>query len=108
MLSSKELLPADLIHAQSGGAGARASAGTAVQEEVTMVTIGTTPASTEQLAMLLTEFRLTMPQAGETAVDGCVRTAVATALARLQWACEAAAIEAEDIVTQAAEALCLG
>ena len=108
MLSSKDLLLADLIHAESGGAGAMASAGPAVQEEVTMVTIGTTPASTEQPAMLLTGLRLTMPQAGETAVDGCARPAVATALARLQWTCEAAAIEAEDIVTQAEEALCLG
>ena len=68
----------------------------------------TIPADTEQLAMLLTTLRLTTPQASETAANGCARAAVDTALARLRWACEAAALDAGDILTQADEALCLG
>jgi hypothetical protein len=73
-----------------------------------MIAISTTPASTEQPALLLTALHMTTFPAGETAANGCARAAIDAALARLQWACQAAAIEAEDIVTQAEEALSLG
>ena len=68
-----------------------------------MIAIGTPPANTEQLAMLLTA-----PQPRETATSGEPRVVADTALARLRWDREAAAIDAEDIATQADEALCLG
>ncbi len=68
-----------------------------------MIAISTTPANTEQFAMPLTALH---PR--ETARIGDVRAATDTTLARLRWDCEAAAIDAEDIVTQAEEALSLG
>ncbi len=73
-----------------------------------MVAIGTTPASREQPALLLTALELTRLQGGETGLNGRAHAAIDTALARLRWACEVAAIEAEDIVTQAEEARSLG
>jgi hypothetical protein len=73
-----------------------------------MVALSTTQASAEQPAMLLIALQLTTIQAGETAANGCARAALDAALARLRWACETAAIEAEGIVTQAEEALSLG
>ena len=68
-----------------------------------MGAISTTPANTEQLTMLLTVLH-----ACETAAHGDAHAAADTALARLRWAYEAAAIDAEAILTQAEEALSLG
>jgi hypothetical protein len=68
-----------------------------------MSAISTTPGQTQQLTMLLTALRCR-----EAAANGAVRSAAAAALERLRWAYEAAAIDAEDFVTQAEEALSLG
>ncbi|HET8626289.1 MAG TPA: hypothetical protein VFL91_02660 [Thermomicrobiales bacterium] len=68
-----------------------------------MIAISVTPANTEEPALLLAAL-----QSRGTAADGAARAVADTALTRLRWACEAAAIDAEDIVTQADEALCLG
>ena len=68
-----------------------------------MIAIGTPPANTEQFALLLTTL-----QPRETTTSGDLRAVADAAPARLRWAREAAAIDAEDIATQADEALCLG
>ena len=72
-----------------------------------MSAIGTTPTGREYLAMLLATLPVAACQ-GETAAVGGARAAADLALARLRWTREAAAIDAEDIVTQAEEALSLG
>jgi hypothetical protein len=85
--------------------GVRAPADPTAQEEAIMSAISTTPGQTQQLTMLLTALR---SRSSAAAANGAVRSAAAAALERLRWAYEAAAIDAEDVVTQAEEALSLG
>ena len=66
-----------------------------------MSAISTIPRRTEQLAILL---RALLP--GAVANGGA--SSAAAALERLRWADEVAAIDAEDVLMQAEEALCLG
>jgi hypothetical protein len=86
-----------------GMAGARTPAHPASHDEAVMSAISTIPAQAERLTMVLAAL-----QPRGVAANGAARSAADAVLERLRWADELAAIEAEEGVTQAEEALSLG